>query len=79
VPANLADADDADGVAETVLARHGCVDVLVNNAGHSIRRPLDRSYDRDHDFDARWRSTTSAPAPDPRRPARHADAATATS
>src|SRR4051812_41928660 len=51
VPANLADGGAADGVVETVLARHGRVDVLVNNAGHSIRRALARSYDRDHDFE----------------------------
>jgi NAD(P)-dependent dehydrogenase (short-subunit alcohol dehydrogenase family) len=51
VPGNLAEAEEADAVVETVLRRHGGVDVLVNNAGHSIRRPLARSYDRDHDFE----------------------------
>ena len=51
VAANLADADEADAVAQTVLDRHGGIDVLINNAGHSIRRPLARSYDRDHDFE----------------------------
>lgn len=29
---------------------HGRVDVLVNNAGRSIRRGVDRSYERIHDF-----------------------------
>src|SRR4051794_6142300 len=51
VPADLSDADDADRVVETVLGRRGGVDLLVNNAGHSIRRPLAASYDRDHDFE----------------------------
>ena len=30
---------------------HGGVDVLVNNAGRSIRRGIENSYDRMHDFD----------------------------
>jgi short-subunit dehydrogenase len=33
-----------------VLAEHGRVDVLVNNAGRSIRRSVGRSYDRFHDY-----------------------------
>jgi len=50
-PGNLADGADADAIVETVLDRFGGIDVLVNNAGHSIRRPLAQSYDRDHDFE----------------------------
>ena len=34
-----------------VLAEVGTVDYLVNNAGRSIRRSLDLSYDRFHDFE----------------------------
>jgi NAD(P)-dependent dehydrogenase (short-subunit alcohol dehydrogenase family) len=34
-----------------VLAEHGGVDVLVNNAGRSIRRSIDLSHDRFHDFE----------------------------
>ncbi|AYF78840.1 SDR family NAD(P)-dependent oxidoreductase [Nocardia yunnanensis] len=47
------DITDFDAVAELgqgLLAEHGRVDVVVNNAGHSIRRPIDESYDRFHDF-----------------------------
>ena len=30
---------------------HGAIDVLVNNAGRSIRRSIALSYDRFHDFE----------------------------
>ena len=33
------------------MAEHGGVDVLVNNAGRSIRRSIALSYDRFHDFE----------------------------
>jgi short-subunit dehydrogenase len=48
--ADLTDADDIDRMAKEVLAEHGRVDVLVNNAGRSIRRSVGRSYDRFHDY-----------------------------
>ena len=38
-------------MADEVLAQHGHVDVLVNNAGRSIRRSIALSYDRFHDFE----------------------------
>jgi NAD(P)-dependent dehydrogenase (short-subunit alcohol dehydrogenase family) len=50
-PADLADLDDIDRLAAEVLEVHGGVDVLVNNAGRSIRRSVARSYDRFHDFE----------------------------
>ena len=50
-PCDLADAEAADRLTVEVLARHGHVDVLVNNAGRSIRRSIDLSYDRAHDFE----------------------------
>jgi short-subunit dehydrogenase len=37
-------------MADEVLSDHRAVDVLVNNAGKSIRRSVDRAYDRFHDY-----------------------------
>jgi len=34
-----------------VLREHGCVDILINNAGHSIRRAIEHTYDRFHDYE----------------------------
>jgi NAD(P)-dependent dehydrogenase (short-subunit alcohol dehydrogenase family) len=48
--ADLSDLDDCDRVVEEILAEHGRVDILVNNAGRSIRRSIEHSYDRFHDF-----------------------------
>jgi NAD(P)-dependent dehydrogenase (short-subunit alcohol dehydrogenase family) len=50
-PADLSELDDIDRLAAEVLEVHGGVDVLVNNAGRSIRRSVARSYDRFHDFE----------------------------
>src|ERR1700753_3629744 len=47
---DLSDSDDVERMALEVLAQHGHVDILVNNAGKSIRRSVDRSYDRFHDY-----------------------------
>ncbi len=49
--ADLSDMDDIDRMADEALAQHGHVDVLVNNAGRSIRRSIALSYDRFHDFE----------------------------
>jgi NAD(P)-dependent dehydrogenase (short-subunit alcohol dehydrogenase family) len=49
--ADLSDIDDVERMANEVLAEHGRVDVLVNNAGRSIRRSVELSYDRFHDFE----------------------------
>jgi short-subunit dehydrogenase len=49
-PADLSDLDDCERVVEDILDTHGRVDVLVNNAGRSIRRSIEHSYDRFHDF-----------------------------
>lgn len=41
---------DINNLLDWVRAEVGTVDVLVNNAGRSIRRPLTKSLDRMHDF-----------------------------
>src|SRR6056297_1230558 len=48
---DLSDLKDAERLVNEVLAEHGTVDVLVNNAGRSIRRSIALSYDRFHDFE----------------------------
>ena len=48
---DLSDLDDVERMAAEVLEQHGRVDVLVNNAGRSIRRSIELSYDRFHDFE----------------------------
>ncbi|GAB2764812.1 hypothetical protein GCM10027020_16340 [Nocardioides salsibiostraticola] len=50
-PCDLTDPLAIDTLVATVLADHGTVDYLVNNAGRSIRRSLELSGDRLHDFD----------------------------
>ena len=47
IPANLADLDEVDALVEKV----GAVDVLINNAARSIRRPLAESLGRWHDVE----------------------------
>ncbi len=49
--ADLADMADCDRLIATVLKEHGHVDILINNAGRSIRRSIELSYDRFHDFE----------------------------
>jgi short-subunit dehydrogenase len=48
--ADLTDFDDIDRMANEALEMHGIVDVLVNNAGKSIRRSVSRAYERFHDY-----------------------------
>jgi NAD(P)-dependent dehydrogenase (short-subunit alcohol dehydrogenase family) len=43
--------ESVDRLIERVLADHRNVDMLVNNAGRSIRRSIALSYDRFHDFE----------------------------
>jgi short-subunit dehydrogenase len=49
-PCDLTDMDAIAAMADAVLADLGGVDMLINNAGRSIRRSLALSYDRIHDY-----------------------------
>ncbi len=49
--ADISDPASVDDLVDSVLADHAAVDVLVNNAGRSIRRSVALSYDRFHDFE----------------------------
>lgn len=48
---DIADMADCDRFVKQVIADHGGVDFLVNNAGRSIRRAIEGSYDRFHDYE----------------------------
>ncbi len=49
--ADLASMDSCDQMVEWLVGKYGGVDVLINNAGRSIRRGVESSYDRFHDFE----------------------------
>ncbi|MFA4084677.1 SDR family NAD(P)-dependent oxidoreductase [Mycobacteroides salmoniphilum] len=60
-PCDLSDMDAIDRMVKDVLADHGRVDILINNAGRSIRRSLALSYDRPHDFERTMQLNYFAP------------------
>jgi NAD(P)-dependent dehydrogenase (short-subunit alcohol dehydrogenase family) len=47
---DIADEAGCKAFLDTLQAEHGGVDFLINNAGRSIRRAIENSYDRFHDF-----------------------------
>jgi NAD(P)-dependent dehydrogenase (short-subunit alcohol dehydrogenase family)/thioester reductase-like protein len=49
--ADISDPESIEDLVDRVLADHPAVDILVNNAGKSIRRSIELSYDRFHDFE----------------------------
>ena len=51
IDCDLSDLDAVDALVADVDERFGGVDVLINNAGRSIRRPLAESLDRWHDVE----------------------------
>jgi NAD(P)-dependent dehydrogenase (short-subunit alcohol dehydrogenase family) len=51
LPADLTSDGDVSALADRILQAHGPPDIVVSNAGKSIRRPLDQQYGRLHDFD----------------------------
>ena len=50
-PADVGDEKSCAEFAALVIEKHGGVDILINNAGRSIRRAIENSYDRFHDFE----------------------------
>ena len=48
---DIADMADCDRFIAELIAAQGGVDFLINNAGRSIRRAVEASYDRFHDFE----------------------------
>ncbi|NPC55785.1 SDR family oxidoreductase [Caenimonas soli] len=49
--ADIADMADCDRFIHLLVENHGGVDFLINNAGRSIRRAIEASYDRFHDYE----------------------------
>ncbi len=49
--ADLTDLESLPAIIKQIFADHGRIDILINNAGRSIRRSLNLSFDRFHDFD----------------------------
>lgn len=50
-PCDLANTEKCEAMMNEVLEKHGYVDVLINNAGRSIRRSVEHSLDRFHDYE----------------------------
>ena len=50
-PCDITDLQSCDQLIASVLKDLGRIDVLINNAGRSIRRSIHLSYDRYHDFE----------------------------
>ena len=50
-PCDLTDLEAIDALVAEVTREVGVPDVLINNAGRSIRRSVSRSYDRFHDYE----------------------------
>ncbi len=49
--ADVADYAQCDELVGAIVREHGGVDILINNAGRSIRRAIEGSFDRFHDFE----------------------------
>jgi NAD(P)-dependent dehydrogenase (short-subunit alcohol dehydrogenase family) len=50
-PCDLTDQESVDKTVAAMLAEQPAIDMLVNNAGRSIRRSVALSYDRMHDYE----------------------------
>ncbi|RBP02706.1 short-subunit dehydrogenase [Roseiarcus fermentans] len=49
--ADISDPAQCAALIETIRTEHGGIDILINNAGRSIRRSVENSYDRLHDVE----------------------------
>src|SRR5208283_529960 len=49
--ADITDPSQCDALVRWIDEEHGGVDILINNAGRSIRRAIESSFDRLHDFE----------------------------
>ena len=49
--ADIANEASCKALVDQLQAEHGGVDFLINNAGRSIRRAIESSYDRFHDYE----------------------------
>ena len=49
--ADISDEASCKSLVDWLNEKHGGVDFLINNAGRSIRRAIEASYDRFHDFE----------------------------
>jgi NAD(P)-dependent dehydrogenase (short-subunit alcohol dehydrogenase family) len=49
--ADVTDATQCADLVKRLVEEHGGADILVNNAGRSIRRAIENSFDRFHDFE----------------------------
>jgi NAD(P)-dependent dehydrogenase (short-subunit alcohol dehydrogenase family) len=52
---DIADPVECDALIQRIRTEHRKVDVLINNAGRSIRRGIEDSFDRMHDFERTMR------------------------
>ncbi len=50
-PCDLTNIDEIGKISAQILADFGHIDILINNAGRSIRRSIEESFDRFHDFE----------------------------
>ncbi len=62
VVADLSELAECDRVVEETQRAHGPIDLLFNNAGRSIRRPIAESLDRFHDLERTMQINYFAPA-----------------
>ncbi|MBZ0133718.1 MAG: SDR family oxidoreductase [Rhodocyclaceae bacterium] len=49
--ADIAHYEQCDDFVKQVVEEYGGVDIVINNAGRSIRRAIENSFDRFHDFE----------------------------